>query len=365
MDGEDRVRAVRKRSRALRLVLGLAALSASSAILHRDDLARLFDDAEKSSATWVEDRAHLLSAMQRADIAQYHTALLDEHEIDYRVLTLDEGGDINLNAHRYFDAAEVGALSTSGRGLLLVIDTELDRVRLEVSTSLEGVYTDAFVAYVQNRQMVPFFQRSRVADGILATTELIVSRAQEAEAGRAFAPPMPAASMGGGATAVANIGAGAATAPAARPMPDSPAIDMDAAAPLEVVELYLRAMAERDARPDLPIYSAETVLMLKGWVVTAAQMDGIARTYRSCTVDAVRVEGERAAVRYRVEQRTCAPYFLRRENGGWRLDLTMMSSAIRFNHNNCWRFQTPISHAYEFAFADWRFDRNGFPQAAN
>jgi uncharacterized protein len=93
--------------------------------------------------------------------------------------------------------------------LLLVIDTELDRVRLEVSTSLEGVYTDAFVAYVQNRQMVPFFQSGRVADGIIATTELIVVRAQEAEAGNDFSPAMPARSMGGGATAPAGI-AGAA-----------------------------------------------------------------------------------------------------------------------------------------------------------
>src|SRR5690606_14916573 len=94
MGGQDWARIGKKRGRALRLVLGVAALSTSSAILHRDDLARWLGGAEESSATWVDDRTHLLSAVQRAGIAQYHAALLDEHDIDYRVLTLDEGGDI-------------------------------------------------------------------------------------------------------------------------------------------------------------------------------------------------------------------------------------------------------------------------------
>src|SRR5690606_16656451 len=139
--------------------------------------------AGDSPAAFIDDRSSLLSAPQRTGIAQYHAALLDGHDIDYRVLTLDDGGDINRSSYRYFNDAGIGEQSRRGRGLLLVIDTALDRVRLEVSTSLEGVYTDAFVAYVQNRQMTPFFRESRVADGILATTELIVGRAQEAEAG--------------------------------------------------------------------------------------------------------------------------------------------------------------------------------------
>src|SRR5690606_29426970 len=159
--------------------------------------------------------------------------------------------------YRYFNDAGIGEQSRRGRGLLLVIDTALDRVRLEVSTSLEGVYTDAFVAYVQNRQMTPFFRESRVADGILATTELIVGRAQEAGAGLAFAPPMAPARMGGGATTAAGIGAGRAEAPsAARAGEASAPTETSGLGPLEIVDLYLRAMAARDARRDLPFYSA-------------------------------------------------------------------------------------------------------------
>lgn len=305
----------------------------------------------------------LFSGSQRTHVGRYHAALREAHDIDYRVLVLDDGGDLDRAAHRHFADAGVGGLSASGRGLLLVIDTALDRVRLEVSTSLEGVYTDAFVSYVQNRQLVPFFQAGRVAEGILATTELIVTRAQEAEAGRAFAPPMAARSMGGGAAVTAGIGT--VEDPAEPYRQQAHEIDVAGSEPLEVVEAYLRAMTTRDARPNLSLYSAETRRMLRDWVVTPAQMDNIARVYRGCRTGGVRIRANLAAVRYDVGQRQCAPFFLRREQGEWKLDLAAASSSIRFNHENHWRFHTPITHEYRFAFEDWRIDGNGVPHAGN
>jgi uncharacterized protein len=327
----------------------------------RSDFGQRLLRAAAQAPQSVDDRAPLLAAGERARIDEYHAVLRATHDIDYRVLAVDSGADLERTAHDYFADARVGSLSENGRGLLLVIDSGSQRVRLEVSTSLEGVYTDAFVAYVQNRQMAPFFAAGRVADGVLATTELIVGRANEARAGAEFAPPMAAESMGGGASARAPIGS------ASRPSEDleqqTERIDATGLDPLQVVEVYHDRMAKRDARADLALYSSDTMAMLRGWVVTPAQMDNVARTYRDCTVDGVRAEGDVAVVRYRVEQRQCAPYFLRREDAIWKLDLTQMSSAIRFNHENQWRFQTPLARDYAFAFSDWRIDRNGFPHA--
>lgn len=343
--------------------LGLATLAGALLILRHGDVARLLGREPPSPTMRVDDRAMLLSEAQRTHIGEYHAALRNAYDIDYRVLALNDGGDINWLAHRYFEDAEVGKLSANGRGLLLVIDTDPDRVRLEVSTSLEGIYTDAFVAYIQHRQLVPFFQTGRVADGIVATTELIAARAQDAEAGMAFVPPMPARSMGGGAAATAAIGT--VEDPAEPYKRQTHEIDVAGSEPLEVVEAYHQAMATRDARPDLPFYSADTRRMLRNWVVTPAQMDNIVRAYRNCSPDGVRIEADLAVVRYDVGQRQCAPHFLRHEDGGWKLDLGAASSFIRFNHKNQWRFQTPLTHEYRFAFDDWRIDRNGFPHAAD
>ena len=342
------------------LVLGVAA-AAGALVLARGELGDWLARGDAAGTPAVDDRAPVLEAMERARIDEYHAALRAAHDIDYRVLSTGSGGDLERTARAYFTAARVGSLSDNGRGLLLVIDTASQRVRLEVSTSLEGVYTDAFVAYVQNRQMAPFFAAGRVADGILATTELIVGRAQEARAGAEFAPPMAAQSMGGGASARAPLGT--ASSPSEELERQTERIDVAGLDPLQVVEVYHERMAKRDARADLALYSSDTVTMLQSWVVTPAQMDNVARTYRACTVDGVRTEGDAAVVRYRVEQRQCAPYFLRREDARWKLDLTQMSSAIRFNHENQWRFQTRPASDYAFAFADWRIDRNGFPHA--
>ena len=43
------------------------------------------------------------------------------------------------------------------------------------------------------------------------------------------------------------------------------------------------------------------------------------------------------------------------------LDFHAMHRSIRFNHKNQWHF-TNLDHAFMFAFADLRFDENGFPQ---
>jgi uncharacterized protein len=309
----------------------------------------------------VDDHTALLDARERARIAEYHAALLAAHDIDYRVLSTDAGGDLERAAHDYFAQARVGSASASGRGLLLVVDAANDRVRLEVSTALEGVYTDAFVAYVQNRQMAPFFAAGRVADGILATTELIVGRAQQARADQAFAPPMSAASLGGGASAAAAVGA--ASEPSEEYKRQTQRVDAAGLDPLQAVETYHERMARRDARSDLALYSSDTIAMLRNRVVTPAQMDNVAKTYDGCTVDGVRIRGDAAVVRYRVDERRCAPYFLRREDDAWRLDLATSSSAIRFNHDNQWRFQRPLPADYGFAFEDWRLDGNGFPHA--
>ncbi len=322
-------------------------------------LSRL-DRPDQAPTSSVVDRAALLAAAERDQIAAYHARLLEDYDIDYRVLTAPATGDIERLSHAQFGELRVGGASRSGRGLLLVIDPAGDRVRLEVAAALEGIYTDGFVAYLQHRQMVPFFEAGRVADGILATTELIFARAAEATAGRAFDPATADAfSLGGGASAAARLGRGH------EPTPTPAGQAAPGATPAATVTAYLEAMRARNGRADLDLYSRATQSLLRSWTMTPAQMDQIARAYHDCTGRETRVgPGERrAVVRYRVEQRQCAPWFLVREAGAWRLDLASGQHAIRFNHRNEWRLAGPADD-YDFAFQDWRFDRNGFPLAS-
>jgi precorrin-6B methylase 2 len=303
------------------------------------------------------------SVIDRAALLSDHDRLLADHDIDYRVVTTRLDGAIESAGHESFAEIEAGARSRSGRGLLLLIDPESDRVRLEVAAALEGVFTDAFVAYLEQRQMVPFFRENRVADGVMATTELIFARAQNAAAGHEFEPMAAASfSLGGGATSAARIGAGAD-----RGRAQDGAQVVAQATPEATVAAYLAAMAARNGRTDLAVYNEATRRMLDSWTMTPAQMDGVARAYRNCPDGEVRYHdrGDLAVVRYPPAARQCAPWFLTRKRGRWSLDLTVAQRVVRFNHRNHWRMPDPAGHPYAFAFADWRFDGRGFPIAGH
>lgn len=341
-------------SNSLRLTLLAALLAVVGAA------ALLYVYLDGARPPLVRDDAGLLQPEERRKLAAFHRFLLQDHGIDYRVVTRRDAGDLGRLAVEAFEDMQVGSESAAARGLLLLIDPAADRVRLEVGRSLEGSFPDAFVAYVEQRQMVPFFRSGRVADGILATTELIVARVLEEKASGGYADHLAAeGTAGGGAETAARIGAGEGPAAAAAAGRPAAAVPLDS--PRAAVDAYLAAMAARNADPDLAVYAGETRRMLRGWTVTPAQMDGVARAYRRCAVESVQTAGDYAVVRYGLAERACAPFFLQREDGAWRLDLTMMQKALRFGRNNAWRLDPGATHPYGFAFTDWRFDAKGFP----
>jgi uncharacterized protein len=309
-------------------------------------------------ARLVIDESLLLDADQHDRVALFHGLLLKDYDIDYRVVTSGETGDIDQYAVSRF--ADLGAGDSSGteRGLLLVIDPVQDQVRLEVGYALEGTYPDAFIAYVEQRQMVPFFKAGRVADGILATTELIVTRAQAATANAGLDSEIRLEGSGGaGATTAARLGAGQ----------DRVYTDDKVGAggsPAETLQKYFAAMQQRNANPELDIYTPDTRRVLKDWVMTPAQMDNIVNSYRRCHAETERYDSTRryAVIRYPIAERLCSPWFFENINGEWALDLTMMQRAIRFGRDNSWHFERGAEHPYRFAFADWAFDSMGFPR---
>jgi uncharacterized protein len=317
------------------------------------------DIAKSCREQRVCDLSNLLSPEQARSVSEYHQALLERYDIDLRVVISSYLGELGPKAVAVFKDLNIGEKSTTRKGVLLVIDPGQDKVRMEVSAGLDAVYTDGFVTYLQNRQMVPFFTAARVADGVMATTELIVDRAQKAAKNEEFVNPdvLPKnLAIGAGAQTTASIGKGYQAS--------SGGADVTGAgmSPLDVVAAYHQALSQGNASPSLSIYSRATQNMKKSWVVTPAQMRMELSMYQSCQIDKVAVAGQMAFVRYGVRQRQCAPYFLVKEDGEWKLDFSTMMQVIRFNIDNKWHFdmgKTPQSILNEFS--DWRFDENGYP----
>jgi uncharacterized protein len=315
----------------------LAALGAACLLL--SSCAR----REPAEAAFVDDQAALLSDAAEASINHWHAALLGQYDIDYRVLTVSGSDDLSALAMHHFEDEGVGSLSSTGRGLLLVVDAGRERVRLEVARELEGVFVDAFVAFIEREQMAPFF-----ADGIVAASELIAGRAEDTlEPAVLVERGVEASSAGAGAEAAAGVGTGYERPTA------GVAIEAHAtAAPLDTVMAYLDAMAAHDGSPELDLYTPDTRTMMSGHVVTRGQMDNLVRTYRACPQPRVREQGDFAVVDYPDDSGRCSPWFLARSADGlWRLDLLTMQGAVRFDTRNRWRIAVPEAlGAYAFAF---------------
>jgi uncharacterized protein len=303
--------------------------------------------SETTVTAYVEDRADLLTAADESSISSWHAALLDQYDIDYRVLTVESADDLSALAVRSFEAGQVGRRSRTGRGLMLVVDAAGERLRLEVSRELEGAFVDSFVAFVEREQMAPFFAAGRAGDGIVATSELIAARAEAAiEGGELVGRAVDASSAGAGAESQAKAGGGYER-PQARTVVDTHA----RSAPLETVAAYVAAMAAHHASADLDLYTAETRQMLAGHVVTKAQMDNLVRTYRACPPPRVRIEGDVAVADHPGESGGCSPWLLRLgADARWRLDLVTMQRALRFDTHNRWHVAVPEALG-DFAFA--------------
>lgn len=296
----------------------------------------------------VKDQAGLLTTAEITRLVNWHAALLAQYDIDYRVLTVPSSDDLSQLAVRRFESAHVGSLSHAGRGLLLVIDVGAQRVRLEVSRQLEGVLVDSFVAFIEREQMVPFFSAGRVGDGIVAASELIAGRAEEALADGALdATAMAATSAGGGAETDAMLDGGKER-PGARAAVDTGAGE----SPGDTVAAYLAAMAAYNADAELDLYTGATQEMLGGQVMTRAQMDNVVRTYRRCPRPELLRQEDAAVLRYPEAARSCAPWLLERgPDDRWRLDLVTMQRAFRFDTRNQWRVAEPYALGrYGFAF---------------
>ncbi len=307
----------------------------------------------------VCDTEKLFTNEQNKQLEEYHKALLERYDIDLHVVT---GQASPEQAVAIFKAGNIGENSKTRKGILLLVDSKNDNVRLEISAGLDAVYTDGFVAYIEQRQMIPFFQANQVARGILATTEMLVTRAQEAIAGKAFVPPeqLPQnLAIGAGAQSKASIGTGYQAPQSSKTIVKT----SEEMKPEEVVALYHKTLADGNTAYNLPIYSGATQQLRQKWVVTPAQMKNELTAYQKCDLDKVIILKERnlAVVRYKVEQRKCAPYFLVMEGEQWRLDFVTMMNNVRFNIDNDWHIDMIKPLPYADAFLDWSFNKDGYP----
>jgi len=296
----------------------------------------------------------------------FNQHLLDEFDIDFRTITVDSDEDIDIYANQEFNRLQQESRSATGKAILMVVNTKQDKVRLEVSMGLEPVYTDAFVSYIEREGFVPYFRNDTIADAIYMAAELISDRAYDAQAGKEFMPPMQSKSIGAGAKTEAHIGKSNLHEKKGK---DVTASSSDT--PMDVLKKYLASVKAYNTNPNLDIYTDASKAFFSQHTVTKINQDNEIRFLTPC-MDSKEVkyavDGVHAVLlNDPVNQRKCSPYFFKKEQGNWKLDIATMAQILRFNAPMQWHFDKKErlkgeAKYYAFAFDGYGLDRNGYPQ---
>ncbi|ADV46921.1 TPM domain-containing protein [Nitratifractor salsuginis] len=300
------------------------------------------------------------------EFTRYNRWLKKRYDIDFRVVTTIDDGDIDLYANRRFNTLMKESRSHSGKALLLVINPVQDKVRLEVSEALEPIFTDAFVSYIERKGFIPYFRDQSIAEGVFMAMELIKDRLNDAAAGKEFLPPMKTKSIGGGAKNKAHIGQ---KDPHAK---EGAQVTVKAAEPPKaVLKRYLNEVLKKhNKNPDLDIYTEASRKFFHHWTVTEVNQNNEVRFLSPC-IDRMetlynpdRTHAVLAVLPYD-KNRKCSPYFFRKEEGKWRLDIATMAQVLHFNTQMQWHFDTAKRLQgegiyYAYAFDGYGIGRNGY-----
>lgn len=92
------------------------------------------------------------------------------------VPSTDNQETVKEMAARLFTQWDIGR-NYDGRGLLLLLIEDKKIVRLEVGSILEGVYTDAFTGYIEDKQLKSYYLSDQLDVGLIAVIEEIEARA--------------------------------------------------------------------------------------------------------------------------------------------------------------------------------------------
>jgi len=316
---------------------------------------------------YIEDQPALLTAQEHQRLVETGKAILRDLNIHIKTVILkDHAEDIDHKASEIFSTEALGKKTAGARGILFLIDPKGRQVRLEIGYGLEPLFPDGFIGYLERRQMLPFFRSGQVGPGIEATMELIVGKALGTiDEDRYRIDPVPKKHSqdhySGGAGAritVGNNSEAPRTERAYRKEEFSPQ-----KSPVRTLEQYRKVLAHHMKDPSLELYTPQTQKFFAEWTVTDAQQDNELRTLESVSgQEKLFCEGDRAVIRFPLNNRQAPPYFFRRINSVWMLDFAGMNSIIGFNHLNQWHF-IKTDHPWRFAFSDLHIDKNGSPHA--
>ncbi len=318
-----------------------------------------------STDAHVFDEVGLLS--DKCGLEKHLRTLRESADIEMVVVILKglEGENIDALAEGLMSDWKIGKKTHGLKGLLFLMALKERLVRFEVGYDIEAIYPDAFVGYIEQDQMAPFFELGRVADGISATLEMIIARAYEKIDEKVYALDDGVRGeaerhYSGGAGARRRMAIGSIKVPELIPY----AGEIQAYfSPQPTPALALLRDIEKNRRHirgyDFDLYTDETRAASRNWPCTRAQMDNQVRDTRGKHFK-VYTRKNRAVAVFPPKNRNNAPFFFERCARGWQADIAAMSRLIHFDMRNRFHMTFTENPFLDLFRRDYTFDVHGY-----
>lgn len=303
----------------------------------------------------------------KSGLENHLRTLRESADIEMVVVILEglEGEDIDSLAARMMSDWEIGRKTHGLKGMLFLMALKERLVRFEVGYDIEGIYPDAFVGYIEQDQMAPFFELGRIGDGISATLEMIIARAYEKIDENAYTPDDGVRNDGdthysGGSGAKRSIAVGSLRVPEIIPYTGE---IQSYFSPQPTPALAFLRDIEKNRRHirgyDFDLYTDETRAVSRNWPCTGAQMDNQVRDTRGKGFK-VYTRKNRAVAVFPPKNRNNAPFFFERCDRGWQVDIASMSRLIHFDMRNRFHMTFAENPYLDLFRRDYTFDVYGY-----
>ncbi len=291
---------------------------------------------ERKSNQMLFDQAHILTDIKES-VSQQLQIIRDQYGIEVVLATVEETSEqetIKELAVRLFDSWDIGR-EYGGRGLLLLISEKDKAVRLEVGSSLEGIYTDLFTSYVENKQLKSYYLSGQLSSGIIALIEEIEARAQAFSADLATEEyiadlDMRFLSAGGGADVhLHNF--------KEKIIPESAMDFPPGTTPEEAWQTLLQSWREKNRNPDIGVYTPVTRLIYRAFTNQPDRrfVEDV-RTWSNKPYEVIQKDGYAVIFFGNKKGWENAPFLFCRTDEGWQFDMVHQRKIVRMGRSPLW-----------------------------
>ena len=250
------------------------------------------------------------------------------------VTTTGEKETLKEMTARLFSQWHVGR-NYDGRGLLLLFVDREKEIRIEVGMALEGVFTDLFTGYIENKQLKSYYLSDQLEIGLVAVLEEIEARASlmardEATPNRINSRDLKFLSSGGGADVALSDYEPAAITDVARQYPA-------AQSPDEAWQTLIQSWRDKNRNPDIGVYTPVTRLIYRAYVSQPnRRFEQDVQSWADRPYEIIQNEDYAVVFFGNKKGWENAPFLFCRTNEGWQFDMVHQRKIVRMGRAPFW-----------------------------